>query len=120
MDFGDDKHIDVCQSIETGVKREYERNPHLTDTMTIFALESAKIAVKQHFGFAKNETVPSRPELDGIIKWCVALADERVGKVNDLTVRDFSARLDKIARSVRRHSQDGTRAYYEFVKHYVP
>ena len=40
VDFGDDKHLDVCQNIEFGLKKEYEKNPNLTDTQCIFALEN--------------------------------------------------------------------------------
>ena len=120
MDFGNDKHLDVCQAIEIALKREYELNSKLTDTRTIFALDSAKIAAKRHFGFAKNEPLAGDPDLQGIIQRCVAIAAERVGKVNDLTLKDFSSRIDKIARSVRRHSHDGSRAYYDFIRDYVP
>jgi len=119
MDFADDKHLDVCQEIEIALKREYELNPKLTDTRTIFALDNAKVAAKRHFGFAKNEPLTADPELQGIIQQCVAIAAERVGKVNDLTLKEFSTRIDKITRSVRRHSQDGSRAYYDFIRNYI-
>jgi hypothetical protein len=119
MDFGNDPHLDVCQAIETGLKHEYERHPGLTDMQCIFALQNAKIAAKHHFGYGKNESVVASPETEGIIGWCVEVAAERVGKVNNLTLREFNARLDKIARSVRRHSQDGSRAYYAFIKDFV-
>jgi hypothetical protein len=120
MDFGNDPHIDVCQNIEVGLKAEYERHSGLTDTLCIFALESAKVACKHAFGFGKNETFSQTPETAGIVNWCVQVASERVGKVNNLTLKEFNARLDKIIRSVRRHSHDGQRAYYEFIRHYVP
>lgn len=120
MDFGDDPHIDVCQNIEAGLKAEYERHATLTDTLCIFALESAKVASKHAFGFGRNETYSRTPETTGIIDWCVHVATERVGKVNNLTLKEFNARIDKIIRSVRRHSQDGRRGYYEFIKHYLP
>ena len=120
MDFGNDRHLDVCQEIESALKREYELNSKLTDTRAIFALDNAKIATKHHFGFAKNESLTRDSDLQGIIQRCVAIAAERVGKVNDLTLKDFSSRIDKIARSVRRHSQDGSRAYYDFIRNYVP
>ena len=57
MQFKNDEHLDVCQNIEVGLKEEYENNENLTDIKTIFALENAKIAIKQEFGFAKNEKV---------------------------------------------------------------
>ncbi len=120
MDVDDDKHLDVCQNIEHGLKREYERIPRLTDSLCILALEFAKIAVKQQFGYAKNESVSSAVEIQGVIQWCVAVAAERVGKVNDLTLQEFIACLEKIKRSVKLHSGAGSRSYYEFIRKYLP
>ena len=119
MDFNDDEHLDVCQNIEVGLKQQYELNDALTDTLCVFALEAAKIAVKQHCGFAKNEKVSSHPLAQGVIEWCVSVGAERIGKVNDLTLKDYLNRIDKIKRSVRRHSSFGERAYYEFIRDYV-
>ncbi len=119
MNPSEDKHLDVCQNIEVGLKHEYEMNPNLTDTMCIFGLENAKIAAKQHFGFAKNESVSSAAEIQGIVNWCVAVAHERVDKINDLTLKDFIARVEKVRRSVQRHSSGGGRSYYEFIRKFV-
>lgn len=120
MKFEDDPHLDVCQNIEAGLKIEYERHPLLTDVRCIFALENAKIAAKQHFGFGKNEVISRNDDTNGIIDWCVQIASERVDKINNLTLKEFNARLDKIIRSVRRHSQYGPRSYYEFIKEFFP
>ena len=113
-------HLDVLQNIEAGLKQQYEVDHSLTDQVCAFALESAKIAVKHHFGFAPNENVSSRPELQGVIHWCVMLGEERVGKVNDLTLKEYVALIEKVRRSVVRHSEDGSRAYFEFIKRFVP
>ena len=120
MDFGDDKHLDVCQNIEVGLKQQYETNQHLTDTICIFALENAKVAVKKSFGFAQNERVSSATEVQGIIDWCVGVGRERIGKVNDLTIKEYVTRIEKIKRSVARHAADGSRSYYEFIKNFLP
>ena len=120
MDFNDDKHLDVCQNIEFGLKREYENNPHLSDSLCILALENAKIAAKQQFGYARNESVSSAGEIQGIIEWCNAIARERVGKVNDLTLKEFIARIEKIKQSVERHSGAGSRSYFEFIRAFFP
>ena len=119
MDFSDDKHLDVCQNIEVGLKHEYERNPKLTDALCIFALENAKVAVKRQFGYARNESVSGAEEIRGVVDWCVAVACERVGQVNELTLKVYVARLEKIRQSVERHSGAGSRSYYEFIKQYV-
>jgi|SRR3990172_10016722 len=119
MDFNDDKHLDVCQNIEVGLKEQYELNPALTDAICIFALDNAKVAVKKQFGYAKNEKVTGHPLAKGIIDWCLYVGVERVGKENNLTLTEYLARIEKIKRSVARHSAYGARGYYEFIKDYV-
>jgi predicted PolB exonuclease-like 3'-5' exonuclease len=119
VDLDNDEHLDVCQNIEVGLKEQYELHEDLTDTLCVFALEAAKTAVKQRFGYAKNEKVTDHPLAQGIIAWCVSVGVERVDKVNNLTLKDYLNRVDKIKRSVKRHSSMGSRAYYEFIKNYV-
>ena len=119
MDFNDDEHIDVCQNIEFGLREQYDQNPNLTDSICVFALENAKIAIKQEFGFAKNEKVTTMEDAQGIIHWCVSLGLERIEKVNNLTLKEFIDRLEKIRKSVKRHSKFGIRGYYEFIRDYV-
>mgnify|MGYP000532481237 CR=1 FL=1 len=119
MNFNDDEHIDVCQNIEVGLCKQYELHPELTDTQCIFALENAKVAIKKEFSYAKNERITDMEEVQGIISWCVALGLERIGNVNDLTLKEYVARIEKIRKSVKRHSNYGRRGYYDFIKHYV-
>ena len=119
MDFSGDEHIDVCHNIEVGLKEQYDLNPSITDSMCIFALENAKIAIKKEFGFAKNEKVATMEETQGIIRWCVSLGLERIEKVNNLTLKEYISRLEKIRKSVKRHSKYGARGYYEFIRNYV-
>ncbi len=119
MDFNDDDHIDVCQNIEFGLKEQYEQNLAITDSMCIFALDNAKIAIKKKFGFAKNEKVTTMEEIQGIINWCVSLGLERIEKVNDLSLKEYIGRIEKIRKPVKRHSKYGVRGYYEFIKDYV-
>ena len=120
MNFGDDKYLDVCQNIEIGLKVAYERDSDLTDERCSFALERAKAAVKQHFGYGENESSSVKPELQGIVGWCVAVAAERVNESTGPTLKDFLARMDKVNRSVRRHARDGSRSYYEFIREFLP
>ena len=119
-DFNDDEHLDVCMDIESGLKRQYENLPDLTDSLCIFALENAKIAVRKQFGFAKNERVVASELTAGVIEWCTGVGVARVGKVNNLSVAEYLARIEKIKRSVRRHSAFGARGYYEFIRSYLP
>jgi hypothetical protein len=120
MSFNDDKFLDVCQNIEAGLKVEYERNHDLTDEKCAYALERAKIAVKQHFGYGKNESSQVSPELQGIVTWCVQIAGERVNDTTGPTLKEFLARMDKVGRSVRRHAKDGSRSYYSFIREFLP
>lgn len=119
IDFNEDKHIDVCQNIELGLRREYDENPELTDTKCMFALDAAKVVIKQEFGFAKNQRVNRITGTEGIIDWCVDVGCARIDQANDLTLKEYIARLEKIKRSVKRHSAAGPRGYYEFIRHYV-
>ncbi len=119
MDFNDDAHLDVCREIEVRLKAAYQMHPELTDELCIFGLENAVIAVKQHAGYAKNEQVSTHPLIAGIIESCVELGDSRIGKINDLSMKEYVIRIAKIKRSILRHSAHGVRAYYEFIKNYV-
>ena len=120
MNFNDDKHLDVCQNIEAGIKREYDINPRLTDPLCILALDSGKIAIKHRFGFAQNESVASGADARGLVDWFVVVGLERIGKVNDLTLKEYVARLEKIKKSVVFHSGGGSRSYYQFIRSYFP
>ena len=119
MDFNDDEHLDVCQNIEVGLREQYELHPNLTDAQCIFALENAKVAIKKEFGYAKNERITNVEEVQGIINWCVALGLERIESVDNPTLKQYLARIDKIRKSVKRHSNYGRRGYYDFIKQYV-
>jgi hypothetical protein len=119
MDFNDDEHIDVCQNIEVGLRQQYEKHPELTDAQCLLALDNAKIAIKKEFGYAKNERVTNMEQAQGIISWCVSIGLERIEKVNNLTLKEYIERIEKISKSVKRHSKYGTRGYFEFIKKYV-
>jgi hypothetical protein len=119
MNSENDEHLDVCQNIEFGLKKQYENNGKLTDLKAMYALDQAKIAVRHLFGFAKNEQVVIDEDTKGVIEWCVSIARERIDKINSLTMKEYLNRMDKIKRSVQRHSEYGRRGYYEFIKDYV-
>jgi len=117
MGFEDDEHLDVCQNIEFGLKAEYEANPELTDTICMYALDNAKVAVKKKLGYAKNEKVTDLDCAKGIIDWCVRIGLQRIG--GDLPLKEYLKRIEKVKKSVRRHSVNGTRAYYEFIRQFT-
>ena len=109
--------LDVCQNIEFGLKAEYEANPALTDVVCMHALDNAKVAVKKKLGYAKNENVTDLEEAQGIIDWCVAIGVERIN--DDLTLKEYLKRIEKVKKSVRRHSVYGKRSYYEFIRKFI-
>ena len=119
MNFNDDIHLDVCLDIEVRLKEQYQKHPELTDQLCAFGLDNAVIAIKQHYGFAKNEKVSTHPLASGIVETCVELGNIRIGKINNLTLKEYVTIIAKIKRSVLRHSAHGPRAYYEFIANYV-
>ena len=80
-DFNDDAHLDVCQNIEAGLMQCYRSNVRLTDVVCELALDNAKIAIKQHFGFAQNERVSQSDAVAPIVAFCVHIGVERIGKI---------------------------------------
>jgi hypothetical protein len=59
------------------------------------------------------------PGTESVVDWGVEVGRQRVGEQSDLTLKEYIARLEKIKRSVKRHSAAGPRGYYEFVRDYV-
>ncbi|MBT8362149.1 MAG: hypothetical protein HKP41_20585 [Desulfobacterales bacterium] len=119
MGLNDDRHLDVLREIEICLRAEYELHPDLLDNICVFGLENAKIAIKKKYGFAKNETVTDMPKVQGIIKACEEIGLARIDKVDDLSLKEYIKRIEKIKKSVKRHSQFGSRGYYDFIKNYV-
>ncbi len=99
--------------------KQYEVNPALTDSLSIFALDQAKIAIKQQFRFAANERVASNEQVKGIIDWCVAKGLRRVTEDGGLSLQEYVKRIEKVKKSVKRHSLFGPRGYYEFIRKFM-
>lgn len=118
--FSEDPHLDVCQNIEAALVQCYRRDDALTDLVCEFALDNAKIAIKQQFGFAQNERVSQSESVAPIVALCTQIGMARIGKFNNLTLKEYVARLDKIKTSVRRHSSAGACGYYEFLSPFMP
>ncbi|MGO8754707.1 MAG: hypothetical protein ACLQHK_05700 [Gallionellaceae bacterium] len=82
-------------------------------------MDDAVIAIKQYYGYAKNARVSGNPQIGGIIEWRVDIGIERIGNINNLTLKEYVARIGEIKKSVILHSEYGARAYYHFIKNYV-
>ena len=119
MDPKNDLQLGICQAIETHLRAEYEAIPELTDALCIVGLDNSIIAVKQKFGFAKNEKVLNHPAIDGIVAHVVDIGVDNIGKDNDVTLKDYVALITSIKKSVIRHSSFGPCAYYEFIRNFV-
>lgn len=109
----------LCQAIETGLSAAFSQDDGLTDGLCILALENAIVAIKQQFGFAKNETVHRHPTTDAVIDHVVGVGIATIGQVDGLTLKDYVAVVTKIKKSVIRHSALGPLAYFNFIKNYV-
>ena len=118
MKFEDDLFLHVCESIERELVQEYMENLGLTDARCAYALDRSKIAVKQAFGYAANESAQVDPDLRGIQNRCVSVARQYVDKPGGPTLKEFLAKIEKVRRSVRMHSQDGARGYFEFIQNF--
>ncbi|WP_426107834.1 hypothetical protein [Massilia sp. TSP1-1-2] len=114
-----DRELLLCHAIETGLSAQYHLIPELTDALCIIGLDNSIIALKQKFGFAKNEMVLRHPAIDGIVAHVVNLGVDSIGNAGELTLKDFIGVINKIRKSVIRHSVFGPRAYFDFVKDYV-
>lgn len=120
MSFNNDDHLNVCQDIEAGIKLVYDEDPAMTDAICMFALDQGKIGIKQRFGYAENERVTTTPEAQALIAWFVMIGLKRINKVNDLTLKDYVARLEKIKKSVGHHTGVNRRSYYQVIRNYLP
>ena len=120
MKFEDDQFLYICQEIESELCAEYRENPALTDERCIYALDRTKVIVKQAFGFSLNESSQVSPEIEAISRRIVGVAKKHINTNNGPSLREFSTRIDKISRSVRRHAKDGSRSYFEFIQAFFP
>lgn len=114
-----EQELSLCNFVEAGLNAIYAADHELTDGMCVLGLDNAVIALKQRFGFAKNETVLSRPSIDPIIEHVVDIGVSAIEEVDGVTLKDYIAVVIKIKKSVIRHSVFGPRAYYDFIRNYV-
>ncbi|MFO8146283.1 MAG: hypothetical protein R6U03_02725 [Gillisia sp.] len=49
----------------------------------------------------------------------VGLKKEYDNNPNDLSLKEYVKRIDKVKRSVERHAKYGKRGYYEFIKNFL-
>jgi hypothetical protein len=113
------QELALCYRTEKMLSAEYGMTSALTDNLCVIALDNAAVALKHHFGYAKNETVRSSPVFDGVVAGVVEIGLESIGQNDTLTLKAFLAAVIKVKKSIIRHSAYGSRAYYDFIQDYV-
>jgi hypothetical protein len=119
MEMKNEIHLAICQTIESGIRTEYDATPELTDALCVIGLDNSIVAVKQKFGFAKNEAVRRHLAIDGIVAHVVNVGLDNIGKAGDLTLKEYVAIINKVKKSVVLHSAFGSRGYYDFIRNYT-
>lgn len=112
-------HLCVCHDIESGLRAEYDAIPDMTDGLCAIGLDNSIIAVKQKFGFAKNEAVRHHPAIDGIVAHVIDVGLDNIDETDGLTLKEYIALVNEVKKSVLRHSAYGSRGYYDFVRNFV-
>jgi len=87
--------LSLCMAIETALSAQCRLKPELTNALCIIGLDNAIIALKQKLGFARNETVLSRPVIDDIVAPVVSIGVDNVN-IDGLTLKNFVAVVHKI------------------------
>jgi len=54
-----------------------------------------------------------------VIDHCLIIGKHRINNTKEINLKDYLKCIEQIKKSVKRHSQDGRRGYYEFIKDYV-
>jgi hypothetical protein len=133
-DFSVEQYMDVLQNIEFGLVSAYRDNPGLTDTGTMYAVETL---IKVYSGELQGREVALpqfKPEEQAVYNVAKATCDWRLGKTSlednkgrkvameadPLTLEEIIACLKRIRKSIETwYKRGGRRGYYEFVKQYV-
>lgn len=114
-----DHELALLQAIETALADAYRADPDLNDALCVVGLDNAIIALKQAFGFARNETVLRRAGIDLVVAHVVKVGTDNISATGEPSLKDFIVLVNKVKRSVVRHSAFGPRAYFDFVSGYV-
>lgn len=133
-DFSVEEYLDVLQNIEVGLVSAYQGNPNLTDTGTMYAVETL---IKVYSGELQGREVALpqfKPEEQAAYDAARAMCEWRLGRATmkdnkgkemklgtePLTVEEIIACLKRIRKSIETwYKRGGRRGYYEFVRQYV-
>ncbi len=133
-DFSVEEYLDVLQNIEVGLVSAYQDNPNLTDTGTMYAIETL---IKVYSGQLQGREVALpqfKPEEQAAYDAARAMCEWRLGRATmkdnkgkevkmdtePLTVEEIIACLKRIRKSIETwYKRGGRRGYYEFVRQYL-
>jgi hypothetical protein len=133
-DFSVEEYLDVLQNIEFALVSAYGDNPDLTDTGTMFAIETL---IKVYSGQLQGREVALpqfKPEEQTAYDRAKAMCEWRLGRASmkdnkgkevkmdtePLTLEEIIACLKRIRKSIETwYKRGGRRGYYEFVRQYV-
>jgi hypothetical protein len=128
-----EEYMDVLQNIEFALVGVYDNNTTLTDTGTMYAVETL---IKVYTGESRGREValpqfkPEEQEAyDAVKRMCdwrlgrSSMEDEKGKKVEDvepLTLEVVIACLKRILKSINTwYKRGGRRGYYEFVRQFI-
>ncbi len=133
-DFSVEEYLDVLQNIEFALVSVYRDNPNLTDTGTMYALETL---IKVYSGELRGREVglpQFKPEERKAYDAAKGMCESRLGRTpmedekgkkmeargEPLTVEEIIACLKRVLKSIETwYKRGGRRGYYEFVSQYV-
>jgi hypothetical protein len=129
-----EEYMDVLQNIEFALVGAYDRNPSLTDTGTMYAIENL---IKVYSGELRGREVALpqfKPEEQDAYDAAKAMCDLRLGRTSmednkgkkvevdgePLTLEEIVACLKRILKSINTwYKRGGRRGYYEFVRQFI-
>lgn len=129
-----EEYMDVLQNIEFALVQAYDHNPNLTDTGTMYAVETL---IKVYTGESRGREVALpqfKPEERDAYDAAKAMCDLRLGRSSmedangkkveaegePLTLEEIDACLKRILKSINTwYKRGGRRGYYEFVRQFI-
>ena len=129
-----EEYMDVLQNIEFALVQVYDRNPNLTDTGTMYAVETL---IKVYTGELRGREVALpqfKPEEREAYDAAKAMCDLRLGRSSmedekgkkvgvegePLTLDEIVACLKRVLKSINTwYKRGGRRGYYEFVGQFI-
>ncbi len=129
-----EEYEDVLQNIEFALVGAYDRNPNLTDTGAMYAVETL---INVYTGELRGREVTApqfKPEEREAYDAAKAMCDFRLGRTSmedekgkkveaggePLTLEEIIACLKRILKSINTwYKRGGRRGYYEFVRQFI-